>query len=65
MEKYGVEENKRKEKKDKEASAEEEKCPACNTEVETHGKTRKCPVHGTEPFEKENTEGEDDKEGAG
>lgn len=28
-------------------------CPRCNREVEVHGSTHKCAVHGTEPFEYE------------
>jgi len=48
MEKYGVEETPRDEKI---AST---GCPksGCDKEIEKHGDVRKCPVHGTEPFEK-------------
>jgi len=49
MEKYGVE-------TDTSKTAEETplKCPLCNTDLENEEETgqRKCPVHGTEPFEK-------------
>lgn len=49
MEKYGVEE----EPEDNEKTAEQPKCPepGCDELLEKHGSVRKCPVHGTEPFE--------------
>ena len=53
MEKYGVE-TEQPEKKEKTAQDKKKKCPTCNSKLEDAEKTgqSKCPVHGTEPFEK-------------
>lgn len=53
MEKYGVE---TKDASEKKASASAAGCPVCGAEVERHGDVTKCPVHGSEPFEKKNAE---------
>lgn len=47
MDKYGVDTA----KEDKTADA-DPKCPSCGKPVETDGEVRRCPDHGTEPFEK-------------
>ena len=49
MEKFGVEEV-----QDDAKIASTESCPkeGCGQKVEKHGHIRKCPKHGTEPFEK-------------
>jgi tRNA(Ile2) C34 agmatinyltransferase TiaS len=52
MEKFGVEVDS---SKTKTASDEEKQlCPVCGRELEKSGNNyiNKCPVHGTEPFEK-------------
>ena len=50
MEKFGVVT----EDPPKTASSDETRCPLCNEVVETDSRsnTPRCPVHGTEPFEK-------------
>lgn len=53
MEKYGV--DTRRDGDEKEA-ADDKKCPSCGAVVETHGDVKKCPVHGSEPFEKKDEE---------
>jgi uncharacterized protein with PIN domain len=52
MDKYGVETDTSKEVKTAEEDA--SKCPICNTPLENPEETgqKKCPVHGTAPFEK-------------
>lgn len=56
MEKYGVE---TKDDGEKSAAAENvagdapNHCPICGKPVETHGTVKKCPEHGSEPFEKD------------
>lgn len=49
MEKFGVDESVDQEQLEKAAA---EGCPECGAKVEKHGKVLRCPVHGTEPFEK-------------
>ena len=54
MDKYGVEElDRNKVAKDKKG---QDTCHECNVPLEDQAKTgvAKCPVHGTEPFEKKN-----------
>ena len=53
MEKYGVEET-----SDDTKTATTPVCPkpGCGRDTEKHGDIRKCPVHGTEPFEKKDDE---------
>jgi hypothetical protein len=52
MDKYGVDTD----VSDNEKTAQDKppKCPVCDKELEDPANTgqRKCPVHGTEPFEK-------------
>lgn len=50
MEKYAVSEEVDQESLEKKAN---KGCPSCGHEPEKHGSTLVCPVHGTEPFEKE------------
>jgi len=53
MEKYGVEET-----PDDSKTASTPGCPkpGCDKKIEKHGEVHKCPVHGTEPFEKKDDE---------
>lgn len=48
MDKLAVEEDVDQEELEKRAEA---GCPECGKELERHGKTLICPVHGSEPFE--------------
>lgn len=52
MDKYGVDTDASKDEKT--AQDKPEKCPVCGNKLEDPEKTgqRKCPVHGTKPFEK-------------
>jgi predicted RNA-binding Zn-ribbon protein involved in translation (DUF1610 family) len=53
MEKLGVD-TENPEVNEKTAAKKKDKCPSCNSQLEDPEKTGhpKCPVHGTEPFEK-------------
>lgn len=53
MEKYAVEEVP---EETKTASTDSCPEPGCDKVVEKHGETRKCPDHGTKPFEKKEDE---------
>jgi len=48
MDKYGVETDPEKIK----TADKDERCPTCGRELEKDSPVKKCPVHGTEPFEK-------------
>lgn len=54
MEKYGVDTKNNEEKR----AADDKKCPECGADVELFGIVKKCPVHGSEPFEKKDNEQE-------
>lgn len=54
MKKLGVETQKPK------TASDEDTCPMCGQDVEIVGMVRKCPTHGTEPFEHEKAKPEED-----
>ena len=56
MDKYGVAEDEDLKKTASEDEVKKESCPDCGKKVEKHGSVSICPKHGTEPFEKKETE---------
>jgi len=54
MEKYAVDETVDQDVMEKAAA---DGCPECGAKCERHGNTMKCPVHGTEPFERKRSDG--------
>lgn len=52
MEKYGVDESFTTPDSLEKHAANSKECPKCGTTLEQHGRVLKCPVCGTEPFEK-------------